>query len=366
MKQLKSSLSIEITTWTILKTIVLLVVLFVLWQLRAVAFMLFFAFILYSAFDPVIDYLEKRKVPRWLSIILIYLIGFALFTFILVVSANVLIDQVGNLSNDSDRIIRSFIDALTKVFPWLENRVDPSKIASDITGNGFSNKLFSSNTVSNAFGVLNSVGSIILGIFVVVVLSIYMLNRQEKFYSPLVEYLPKSDRKVVLELMRRIEDGLGAWFVGELSLMFIIGLLTWIGIMLPSLFFPSYTLDQYALSLALIAGLLEAVPNIGPTITVLIAMIVAVGSGNLTTGDTTLIIVAQSGYVAALGTLIQNLEAVFIVPFVMKKAVGVDPIVTIIGVIAALSIFGIVGALLIIPIIATAQIAFNFYQEQNR
>jgi predicted PurR-regulated permease PerM len=142
MPNLAKIQKIEITTLTVVKTAAFLVGMFVIWQLRAVAFMLFFAFILYSAFDPVVDFFEKKKVPRWVTIVLIYLIGFALLTFILVVSANALIDQVGNLSKDSDSIIKSFIEALTKVFPWLENKIDPSKLAKDITGNGLSNKYF--------------------------------------------------------------------------------------------------------------------------------------------------------------------------------------------------------------------------------
>lgn len=366
MQKAFATQKIEINTRTVVKTVLLMLGLLMAWYLRAVFFMLFFAFILYSSFNPVVNKLEKLRIPRRGSIIIIYFIVFVVISIIFVIGANAIIEQVENLSSDFENIVASFIETITKAFPWLEDRVDPDQISKDIVKSSIeNNSLVSSNTVSSAFGVLSSVGSGILAVFVVIMVSVYMMDRKNKFYEDLVNYLPKKYRKEIMDLMKRIETRLGAWFLGQLSLMLVVGFVTWVGVSLPGLFFESYTLDQYALPIALIAGLLEAVPNIGPSITVLIAIIVAVGSGNLTAGDTSAVIIGQSIYVAILGLLIQNLEAMFLVPIVMKKAVGVDPIVTILGIIAALSLFGIIGALLIIPVIATGQIVFEFYRERQ-
>jgi len=366
MKQLLATQRIEITTWTILKAVLILIGLFLLWELRAVSFMFFFAFILYSTFNPVVDWFEKRKVPRRLSILVIYLILFVVVSIIFVVGASALIDQVENLSSDFENIFASFIETITKTFPWLENRIDPGEVSKDIVRNNLENSgLFSSQTVTNAFGVLSSVGAAALAAFVVVMVSVYMLDRRDKFYSDIIKYLPHKYEKETMELMRRIETRLGSWFIGQFALMLAVGFVTWVGVSLPGLFFDTYTLDEYALPIALIAGLLEALPYLGPTITVLLAVIIAIGSGNLTNGDTSAVIIGQSMYMLVLGTLIQNLEAVFLVPMVMKKAVGIDPIVTVLGIIAAFGLFGMIGAILIIPVIATGQIIFEFYRERS-
>jgi len=357
---------IEITTRTVFKVILLLLGLFLAWELRGIFFMLFFAFILYSTFDPVVDYFEHRMIPRWASIFVIYFLLFILISIIMVIGANVLIEQAQNLSSDFDRILTSFIDATTNAFPWLQDKINSEEITDKLlSGDVLQGRLISSDTLSSAFGVISSVGSIALGVFVVIMVSVYMLDRQEKFYSGLIDYVPKANKKKVMQLMKRIETGLGAWFIGQVILMFSVGFVTWVGVALPGLFFEDYTLGQYALPIALIAGLLEAVPNIGPTVTVFIAVFIAIGSGNLSEGDATVVILGQSIYVAILGIVIQNLEAMFLVPIVMKKAVGIDPIITILGIISALSLFGIVGAILVIPIVATGQIVFNFYQEEN-
>ncbi len=357
---------VEITTRTILKILIILVGVYFAWQLRGVFFMLFFSFILYSAFTPIVDFLEKKKMPRWLAILIIYLSVFITISLVLVVGANVLIDQAQKLSNDLDNIISSFLRALEKVFPWLRDRINPDEVAKELTqGSDLTHTLFSSDSISSAFGVLSSVATVGITIFAVIMVSIYMLNRKEKFYAGALQYLPKVDQNKFMKLMRKIEVGLGSWFLGELVLMVVVGFVTWVGISLPGLFFEHYTLDSYALPIALIAGLLEAVPNIGPTLTVVLALFIAVGSGDLSTTELTVATLIQSLYVVVLGTIIQNLEAVFLVPTVMKKAVGVDPIVTILGIIGALSLFGIVGALIIVPVIATINIIINFYRDES-
>lgn len=335
-----------------------------MWQLKAVFFMLFFAFILYSAFNPVVNKLQKRNLPRWFAIFCIYLMLFIIISFITVLGANVLIGQVQALSKDLDSIIISFLQALERIFPWLQNQVDYNDFVQSLSSEGFHNILSSRNLFS-AFGVLSSVGSVALAAFAVIMVSVYMLGRKEKFYLGIIKYFPKNHHQDLAKLMKKIEVGLGSWFVGELILMLSVGFFTGVGVALPGLFFDSYTLDDYALPIALIAGLLEALPNLGPTITVIISAIIAIGSGDLTTAESTVTTLAQASYVSGLGLLIQNLEAVFLVPAVMKKVVGVDPIVTILAIVGALGLFGIIGALIIVPIITTVQIIIDFYRENN-
>ncbi len=360
----KSLIKIEITSQTILKTVFLLIALFFMWQLRAVFFMFFFSFILYSAFSPIVEWLVERKIPRILSILLIYIVLFVVVSLIMVLTANILISQVTHLLSDLDSIMASFLDVLIRIFPWLRDYINPAEVAQNLINNeGIIQSFVSSKNIANAFGIVSSVTSVGITIFALLMITVYMLNRKEKFYIGLINYLPKANRKFYIGLMKKIEIGLGNWFVGELILMLLVGFATWIGLALPGLFFESYTLSNYALPIALLAGLLEAIPNVGPTLTAVIASIIALGSGDLSTTHMTLVTLSQTGYVILLGVLIQNLEAVFLVPHVMKKAVGVDPIVTILGIISALGLFGIVGAIIVIPLIATGQIIFDYFQD---
>ncbi len=356
---------IEISTSTILKSVLILVGLYLMWELRGVFFMLFFSFILYSSFRPIVDRLEKRHIPRGVSIAGLYLTLFIIISIIMVVGANALIDQVKNLSSDIEGIFVSFLQTLEKVFPWLEGNIDYDKITENDTGKELANSLMSTENLNSAFGILSSLGSAALAVFVVIMISVYMLARKERFYNGLFDVFFGKYKKDLSQLMQKVETGLGSWFIGQILLMVIVGFLTWIAVSLPGLFFDWYTVDDYAIPIALIAGLLEAVPNIGPTVTVVIASVIAIGSGDVATAETTFTTLLQAGYMVAAGIVIQNLEAVFIFPGVMKKAVGVDPIITILGIIAALSLFGIVGAILVIPIVATVQIIIEFYRTKK-
>jgi predicted PurR-regulated permease PerM len=136
--------------------------------------------------------------------------------------------------------------------------------------------------------------------------------------------------------MNNIESSLGSWVNAQLLLMLIIGLLSYIGYLVLGL--------KYAVPLAIIAGLLEAIPNIGPIVTTVIASLFALTISPLT-----------ALFTVIFGILVQQLENNFIVPKVMSKSVGLNPLVTILLIISGSQLAGIVGALLAIPLFLTIQ-----------
>ena len=129
----------------------------------------------------------------------------------------------------------------------------------------------------------------------------------------------------------KAEKRLNAWFWGELTLMTVVGIFTFIGLNLIGI--------RYALPLAVLAGLLEVVPNMGPVISAVPAVLIGM-TYSYFTGFSTL----------ALYFIIQQLENTFIVPFIMKRAVGLTPIVTLIALIVGGKLGGVMGILLAIPL----------------
>ena len=124
--------------------------------------------------------------------------------------------------------------------------------------------------------------------------------------------------------------------------MLLIGLANYIGLLILGV--------PFALPLAIIAGLLEIVPNIGPIIAAFPAVIVGFGVSPLT------------GFaVAALAFLIQQIENYVLVPKIMEKQAGLSPIITLLALVIGLKVAGIVGAILSIPIVITTQIVFDVY-----
>jgi predicted PurR-regulated permease PerM len=132
------------------------------------------------------------------------------------------------------------------------------------------------------------------------------------------------------DFITRLEQQIGGWVRGELALMIIIGLLTYIGLKILGV--------NYALPLSIIAGLLEIIPNIGPTIALIPAVLVALTSSPVTALAT-----------VALYFLIQQFENNIIVPKIMQRAVGVKPLIVIIALMTGAKLAGVLGAALAVP-----------------
>ena len=145
-----------------------------------------------------------------------------------------------------------------------------------------------------------------------------------------------------------LELQLGGWVRGQLLLMTVIGVVTYIG--LTALGIP------YALPLAIIAGLLEAVPNIGPTLASLPAIAIALFTISPT----------MAGIVVLLYVVIQQLENNIIVPKIMASAANVSPLIAIVVIITGLKLGGVVGTLLSVPLFLFVRtIIEQYYQGQN-
>ena len=128
-----------------------------------------------------------------------------------------------------------------------------------------------------------------------------------------------------------LERQIGGWVRGQVLLMLVIGTLTYICLSILQI--------PYALPLAILAGLLEILPNIGPTIAAVPALIIAYAHGSF----------LLTAIVGITYILIQQIENNFIVPAVMKKAAGLNPLVTILVMIVGLRLGGFLGAFIAVP-----------------
>jgi len=135
---------------------------------------------------------------------------------------------------------------------------------------------------------------------------------------------------------------LGSWARGEIILMFFVGLLIYIGLLILGI--------PFALPLAIIAGILEIVPVLGPNIAAIPAIVIGLTISPL-----------MALAVAALCFLVQQLENYLLVPRIMEKSVGVNPIITLISLTIGYKMMGIVGIILSIPLFLTIKILVKEY-----
>ncbi len=310
---------LEISEKTILLTLLLLLAAWVIIKLNDVLILLFLSFIIMSALDPLVDRLQRAKLPRSLSIIIVYVILWLVLGSLLAGLVPGLIDQTG-------RFIRILPQSLNQIefFNVHQQEISQQTLAyvSSIPENFL-------KFVVNLFGNL-------VNFLSTLVISFYLLLYRPHLEKYLSTWIGQKSAEKTTKLIGKIEQQLGSWVRGELVLMIAVGVLTYVGLVVLGV--------DTALPLAILAGLLEIVPNIGPTLSAIPAILIALTIHPLTAAGT-----------IALYFIVQFLENNLLVPKIMQKAVGVNPIMSIVGLMIGVRLAGAAGALLAIPVTITLQ-----------
>lgn len=305
---------IEISQKTILFTLATLLSLYVLYQVRSIVILIFISFLLMTAVNPLIRLGNKIKLPAIVVMLITY---FGLIGLLSTIVAS-LIPAVLQQTKELSQYIPGYLHSLEDV---LNTEFDPSVISSYLNTIPAGILKFIANFFSN-----------ILNLLAVFFITYYLVLERPSLHKYLLRLFPARDAETRAEnLVKAIETAVGGWVRGELILMLIIGALTYGGLVLLGV--------PYALPLAVLAGVLEVVPNIGP----IIAAIPAVFMG-----------FTVSPYVGVgalvLSVLVQQLENNLIVPRVMESATGIKPLITIIILMVGYTLAGVQGAVLGIPL----------------
>jgi predicted PurR-regulated permease PerM len=290
-----------------------------LFELMGVVIAGFIAYIIMAAISPLVDILSKRGIPKALGAALVYVV-------ILVVLILLIFPLIPFFTTQSMQLVKGlpqYIHNATELFGVDASPKEMQDFLSSQLG----------AIGSNALQVTGRVFGGIFTVLTIVVLSFYLLLDHTRVQKSIASLFSPSVRGRAQETIEKVEDKLGAWLRGQILLSFVVGFVTWLGLTAIGV--------EYALPLALIAGLLEIVPTIGPIIAAVPAMIVA-----LSISPTVAILVA------VLYTAIQILENNFLVPRIMHRAVGLHPIIVILGIIIGGKLLGVLGALLAVPFIS--------------
>lgn len=307
---------IEISHKTILFTIFFLILLWFLIQIREIIFWIFIAFILMSALKPTVEYLEKLHLPRIISVLLIYIL--LILSLVFVVSS-----FLPPLMSQSLHLTERLPEYIKFGLPFIQ--FDPQILIQQIAP-------FGENLLKLTFGLFNN----LIAFFTIFVISFYLLIERKNLDSILSRFMGEEAAKKLVEIIKKVEERLGAWVRGQVILALAVGIFTFIGLALIS--FP------YILPLALLAGVLEIVPTIGPIISAIPAVLIALTISPLIALFTVILYFA-----------IQQFENHLIVPIVMKKTVGLPPLVTIIAIMIGAKLAGIGGVLLAVPVVVMVE-----------
>lgn len=334
---MENTTKIEISLKSVLLIILTLILLLLAWKIRGILMGIFIAFILMSGFAPLVDWLVKKGFNKTVSVVITYFLLISFFVGILFFVTPPLIAQT-----------REFLTNLPIYVSWVTgtfgNTSIPGVYIDSIIGILLS-KLDSA--LSNILTVALNAFSLFVTFITVAVFSFYLLLERESIKRNIHIFFPHLPQQRVYSLSHKIEEKLGAWVRGQALLMVIIGVATYIGLTILGV--------EFALPLAVIAGLLEIVPIIGPIVSVIPAVLVAfIQSPILAVG------------VVALYLLIQQLENTIIVPKLMEKAVGLSPLLIIFALLVGGSLFGLLGAIIAVPAAAIGHVIFEDFRTTSK
>lgn len=280
-----------------------------------------------TAFKPWADYFERWHIPRPVSVIIIYILIIGLLSYVITSVIPPLITQSIHLAQNLPAYIKS-------VLPFIQ--IDVQTLTQQIAPLG-----------ENIFKVTIGVFSNIIALFTIFMISFYMIVERKYLESHLADFLGAEGARQIVIIIKKSEEKLGAWVRGQLLLAFAIGLFTFIGLTILGI--------PFTLPLSILAGILEIVPFIGPIISAIPAILVALTFSPLLALTT-----------AAAYFVIQQLEAHIVVPLVMKKTVGIPPLMTIISLMIGGKLAGISGALLAIPVVLVIETIIVEYTKLKK
>jgi predicted PurR-regulated permease PerM len=346
METNSSKFNLEISTNTIVKVLIILFLIWFLYLIKDVVVILFVSLILVSILEPAVDWLKLKGIPKILGVVMIYLVLVAFLALII----GLIIPPIG-----------AQIDQLSESFPvyWSQISTDFSITASFLDKYGIYQSLksaFQSLNFSQATsGIFSRLQDFVLGLvsfLVILVITFYMLVQENAMKRVLKSIVPVKYLPYAYQVFSRIQKKLGGWLRGELLLAFAIFLVVYIGLLVIGLFFGTV---KYALILAILAGLFEFVPYLGPIFSGLIAVFLTFFQSPI-----------KALFVLILFILVHPLENHIIVPQVMKKTIGLNPIISIVALLVGAQVGGFLGVILAIPIVTALSVFVQDFLDKKR
>jgi len=320
---------IEISYKTVIFVIACFLALYLLYIIRDIIFLVMVSFIFSAGLRPAVERMEKLKIPRTVSIVIIYLFIISLIALIISFIIPPLVSQTIKLAKQLAYLLDSFS-------PYVD--ISPQQITDKLTP-----------LTGDIFRATWGVFSNIFNIFTLLVFTFYLLLERRHMRLFLKNFLGEKIKNRIVKVILEMENKLGAWARGQLTLALIIGSFSFVGL--------KFLQIEPVLPLAILAGILEMVPMIGPIISAIPAVLVASGTSWW---------LALS--VIIFYFLVQQLENHLIVPLVMKRAVGVPPLISLLAFLIGAKIAGVIGIILSIPVFLCLQVLvqeFIFEKEKE-
>jgi len=320
-------IKINITSATVFKIVAILILFYFLYLISDILILFFVSLVFSSALDPWVDRLKQKGIPRSASVLAIYFIFFAVLGGVLYLITPVIIKEVNGISSN----LPQYFDALFSKYSNLREYSLKYGILDNVTGSFDVFTGYLQNTASGVFFTLFSIFGGIFSFALVLVLTFYMVVEESAIKKLVWSLAPAKHQAYLMHLVNRMQLKMGYWLRGQLIIALSLAIMAYVGLEILGV--------NYAAVLAILVGMLSFIPYMGAIFGAIPAVFIAF---------------TQSPVLAVLAVIlfyiIYFIEGNFLQPKIMQKAVGLNPIISIMAIMAGFKLAGIFGALLSIPV----------------
>ena len=327
--------------WATLVIVFVALSFWLLYRFNQVVLILFGAILMGTVIRPAVTWLHQRGLPRIAGVILVYLVLLALLAGFVLLVVPLIVEQGTKIAVSVPGYYQSLRAWMVSYPNSLIVRLSeflPATLPDLAPVQQTGQQMLDS--AGQAVGYMTTAANIIFLATAILLLAFHWTLDGPRTIQSMLLLVPKGSRESLRELISAMETKIGSFIVGQSVLCLIVGSMALVAYLLIGL--PD------ALILALMAGMLEAVPLVGPLLGALPAAVVALS-----------IAPSKLVWVIIATVIIQQVENSLLVPRVMRKAVGVNPFVSLLAIFAFSSLFGLAGALMAIPIAAILQLILD-------
>lgn len=323
-------------------------------EIKSTLVLFFVAAFLALALDPFVDAMQRWKIPRSVGTLLIYIIFTGVFGIVIASFVPILANEIPKLATAVLNWVSSFGIDTTLIQKEITNfQSYLSNIQENLNRENIQAGLnFLGAVGQNAFAVVQSIAGSVVSFVMVLVIAFFMIIDEDGIKSFLIALFPSRYHKYIFEKGNAIEEKFGGWVRGQIALMVAVGLLIFIALKIAGV--------NYAATLGVLAGLTELIPYVGPFIGFVPAAILA-----LSQGGWFLVFIVTLIYVG-----VQQTENNVLVPLIMKRAVGLSPVIIMFAMFVGASfpetINPVVGIILSVPIATAVSVFVHDYAIKEK
>lgn len=323
---------LDISWGTILKIALASLGFYMIYLVRDILIWLVFAIIISVLFNPIIDFLQKRRIPRPIATVFVYIIAFSALGFLIYLTAPVFVSEIQKFS-------QFFPQYFEKVAPPLKDFGLEAFESFESFIQSFKDWL-----VKASASILGAISAIFGGIFstlTIFTLALFLSLEEKGMERGIRIFSPKGQEDYILTLWKTCQNKVSGWFGVKILGCLFVGLFSYIALCLLKI--------DYPLALSLFAAITNIIPIVGPIIAgVIIAIISALDS------------LSKAVIILIIFILIQQIEGNILTPILTKKFIGLPPVLVLVSLMIGAKLWGILGAILAIPL---AGVIFEFLRD---